>query len=133
MVTNSLFDVNRLFCIFLKINELFSVHAMNYLNIQNMLICKPFFFKYKKRNYRFRNNSFYDPDIRYESDISCKFYSSTIESLLPTASFGIGFASTQILPGRPASFAPLKTTVRCPSVSKLDWAISPTAVMRYSF
>lgn len=66
-------------------------------------------------------------------DISCNLYSSTIEILLPIASFGIGFASTQILPGRPASFAPLKTTVKCPSVSKLDWAISPTAVMRYSF
>ena len=121
------------FILFLKRMDLFSVHVLKfseYSKYNNPYFC---LFKYKKRNYCFHNNSFfYDLDINLH-DISCNFYSSTIESLLPIASFGIGFASTQILPGRPASFAPLKTTVKCPSVSKLDWAISPTAVMRYSF
>ena len=129
MVTNSFFYVNRLFYIFLKMYGLFSVHGYNYLNIQKYNYLILISFLYNKRNYCFRNNSFYIILI----PISCKFYSSTIESLLPIVSLGIGFASTQILPGRPASFAPLKTTVRCPNVSKLDWAISPTAVMRYSF
>lgn len=132
MVTNSFFDVNRLFCIFLKIYGLFSVHVVNYLNIQNIKICFPFLFCTIKGITAFAITPFMI-SISIHLDISCKFYSSTMESLLPTASFGIGFASTQILPGRPASFAPLKTTVKCPNVSKLDWAISPTAVMRYSF
>ena len=132
MVTNSFFNVNRLFCIFFKIYGLFSIHFANYLNIQIIVIRHPFLFCTIKGITAFAITPFMI--LISKNLISLvNSYSSTIESLLPIASFGIGFASTQILPGRPASFAPLKTTVRCPKVSKLDWAISPTAVMRYSF